>query len=885
VADIEAFSTKLLQPHRHEDEPDPAVDLTTRRRRPRKPRTGSMSTIPPYARNPHRDATVQDVEAYSTQLLGPLRAEPDTEAVREQAKPQRKTRARRSSIPPYARNLHRPATVADIEAFSARLFDPLKEPTGDANQRAGPVQGQAQPQRRRKAGPVRFVVPPYARNPNKVATVADIEAHSRRLFAALQGDKPTQVFKIQTAKPVPAAATRSASTVAASLSRSLEQSQLLPAQRHAIRRVDSQFYALRHFVYADARLTRQDKAQLFSVLTFERLKAQEVIKNPKLNQEISFMGSEAIREIITEEEPGPDFSITGPEPAKAPPIRERVQQIFTRLDQDTDEESKKELERVLEAHDLYTKKSRFTATVHYIDKKTDKTVFVDTGKAIALRRTNLTESGVKLALQMAQQRFGSTLTINGNAEFKRLVIEAAAKNNMDIHFTDKGMNDRLAERRAELELELDSHQIASPDTPVVDVDGQQAAAKADGPTSEEAARDDVTKGTLVDHGTAPYMMDKNNDDSYYVAIKTSSGIRTLWGVGLADLMKDGGYQQGQPIQITDKGTEPVTKMVRNKDTGKREPKEVFRRVWEIDPAPVRDKDSTSAASPGAQPAAAAKPSASPSATPATPAAQSAAAAKPSASPATATTGTDEKLLSIPGLSPNAESRKINVVEPPAFLPTLVTAEGAAESFVIARELTFRESMNGLTEAEIQSSSTMMEWRASDHANWLLASADDSPAGRTFLAAYMDDDFYRDSFIKTIDAALEEPGLSPEALAAFEPALSIAADLVTAARDKLEVVTNEVSVTTPVASVEPPIEASAVDVVKPAKPAKPVKPAKPTNSAKGSKAAKPATPKPPAAKKPTSSGKSAPAVDEAVIERQTVEATTVVVEDVELDIDN
>lgn len=459
VADIEAFSTKLLQPHRHEGTPDPAVDLTHRRRRPRKPRTGSMSTIPPYARNPHRDATVQDVEAYSTQLLGPLRVEPAAESVRNRPKSQRKAKAPRSSIPPYARNPHRPATVADIDAFSARLFDPLKEPTEDANQRAGParkedaqarsVEGQAQPQRRRKAGAVRFVVPPYARNPNKVATVADIEAHSRRLFAALQGDKPAQVFKIQTAKPVPTAATRSASTVAASLSRSLEQNQLLPAQRHAIRRVDSQFYELRRFVFADVRLTRQDKAQLFSVLTFERLKAQEAIKQPKSTREVSLMGSASIRQLLAEEESFPDFSISGP--GSTTPVRDRIKSLVENFGKEVDQSFKEKIEQLLKAAGLYAKKSLFSSNVHYVDQKTDKTLFVDTGNSISLRRTEMSAPAVAFALQMAQQRFGNTLSINGNSEFKKLVVEAAVDKQLPIQYTDSGLNQQVASRLSELD--------------------------------------------------------------------------------------------------------------------------------------------------------------------------------------------------------------------------------------------------------------------------------------------------------------------------------------------------------------------------------------------------------------------------------------------------
>lgn len=450
VADIEAFSTKLLQPHRHEDAPDPAVNLAPRRRRPRKPRTGSMSTIPPYARNPHRDATVQDVEAYSTRLLGPLRAATATAAVGDQAKPERKTKARRSSIPPYARNPHRPATVADIEAFSARLFDPHKDPAEDANQRAGAFLGQAQPQRRRKAGPVRFVVPPYARNPNKVATVADIEAHSRRLFAALQGDKPALVFKIQTAKPVPAEATRSASTVAASLMRSLEQSQLLPAQRHAIRRVDSQFYELRHFVFADARLTRQDKAQLFSVLTFERLKAKEAIKQPNLKSEVSLMGSTSIRQILTVEESLPDFSISGPVNKSLSPVRDRIKNLLEGLGKEVNSAVNDKLDKILKTAGLYSKKSVFSSSVHYVDKNTDRTLFVDSGNSIALRRTDISSTAVEFALQVAKERFGNMLCINGSSEFKSMVVDASVEKQFDIQYTDSGMNQQVDARLNEL---------------------------------------------------------------------------------------------------------------------------------------------------------------------------------------------------------------------------------------------------------------------------------------------------------------------------------------------------------------------------------------------------------------------------------------------------
>ncbi|WP_327185910.1 LPD7 domain-containing protein [Pseudomonas savastanoi] len=115
--------------------------------------------------------------------------------------------------------------------------------------------------------------------------------------------------------------------------------------------------------------------------------------------------------------------------------------------------------RDLSAKDLYTRKAKFSQNVHYLDKQTDKTLFVDTGKTISMRRTGITESGVSVALQLARERFGSTLTITGTAEFKKLVIEAVAKNGLDVHFTDKAMNQSLAARRAELDIERGGQSI------------------------------------------------------------------------------------------------------------------------------------------------------------------------------------------------------------------------------------------------------------------------------------------------------------------------------------------------------------------------------------------------------------------------------------------
>lgn len=171
------------------------------------------------------------------------------------------------------------------------------------------------------------------------------------------------------------------------------------------------------------------------------------------------MSSAAIRQLMDADKPAPNFSITAAKGPDAPGIREQVKRLLDRLNKRLDPQQSDEQARALNAKDLYTRKAKFSQNVHYLDKQTHKTLFVDTGKAIVMRRTAISEAAVGVALQLAKERFGSTLTINGTAEFKRLAIEAVAKQGLDIHFTDKGMNESLAARRAELELEREASRL------------------------------------------------------------------------------------------------------------------------------------------------------------------------------------------------------------------------------------------------------------------------------------------------------------------------------------------------------------------------------------------------------------------------------------------
>ncbi|WP_337582971.1 MULTISPECIES: LPD7 domain-containing protein [Pseudomonas syringae group] len=288
--------------------------------------------------------------------------------------------------------------------------------------------------------------------------MADIEQRARMLFDPLKrpADKAL-VFKRASIKAL--TVNKHASTVAAYFTRQAQHNQIAPAHRRAIRRIDQQYFALRRAVFSDQRLTRQDKAQLVSVLTFERLKAREQFHKSQPNIEVNLMGSAAIRNLLDDEKEDPGFSISGARGPGREGVRDQVKRIMDRFAKQVDPVAASERARDLSAKDLYTRKAKFSQNVHYLDKQTDKTLFVDTGTTISMRRTGITEAGVSVALQLARERFGSTLTINGTAEFKKLVIEAVAKNGLDVHFTDKAMNQSLADRRAELDIERGGQSI------------------------------------------------------------------------------------------------------------------------------------------------------------------------------------------------------------------------------------------------------------------------------------------------------------------------------------------------------------------------------------------------------------------------------------------
>lgn len=321
------------------------------------------------------------------------------------------------------------------------------------------------------------------------------------------------------------------------------------------------------------------------------------------------MGSADIRKLIKTPRI-PDNSISGvpPEDNAIPPARERLARLIQNLNDYLADKSIRERQRVLSAHDLYTKRAKLSQNVHYLDKKTDRTLFIDTGKAIAVRKSAMTASAVEIVLALAKEKFCSTLAIKGSQAFKDQIVEVVAQKNLDIHFTDKAMNQQLEARKAELEIERGGKRIEEPENVTTDrAEGEKLAeatttahgqeekpavasdahSSAPQPGAEKAQKG-VHQGVLLEHGAAPYKFkpdmnkpEDRRDDSYFVTLQTADGkTRTLWGVDLENAVSR--LHQGEQVKFEDKGIKPVT-WTEIQEDGSTVEKTGQRRTWEGTP--------------------------------------------------------------------------------------------------------------------------------------------------------------------------------------------------------------------------------------------------------------------------------------------------------------
>ena len=79
--------------------------------------------------------------------------------------------------------------------------------------------------------------------------------------------------------------------------------------------------------------------------------------------------------------------------------------------------------------------------VYKLDKKNDNSKIIDKGNHLKI--SNASDEALLKALEMARTKYGSTLDITGDDNFRSKVINLVHKHKLDIKFTDKGMQQTL----------------------------------------------------------------------------------------------------------------------------------------------------------------------------------------------------------------------------------------------------------------------------------------------------------------------------------------------------------------------------------------------------------------------------------------------------------
>jgi len=241
---------------------------------------------------------------------------------------------------------------------------------------------------------------------------------------------------------------------------------------------------------------------------------------------------------------------------------------------------------------------------------------------------------VMAALLTAVRHYGGKLEITGSDEFKARAIDLIASHGLKVTMKNPAQQAMLDDARLHHQAENVARDAvhASPVTPgdlANRAEQDDRATQGNAPTAPQAGADDGhasprdggqnapgaaeqapraadketldfkqgVKGQIVEHGPAPYDFDKKNADSYFIRLRTKSGVKTVWGVELESAMRQSRVGEGQVVnlQLMDKKAVNIQKPVHD-EQGKLlryEAATVHRNTWKITsltPANVRPHD-------------------------------------------------------------------------------------------------------------------------------------------------------------------------------------------------------------------------------------------------------------------------------------------------------
>jgi Large polyvalent protein-associated domain 7 len=165
--------------------------------------------------------------------------------------------------------------------------------------------------------------------------------------------------------------------------------------------------------------------------------------------------------------------------------------------------------------------------------------FTDQGTRLSTRSENT--QLVKDLVAIAQARGWQSIRVGGTERFRRAAWIAAS----EVGLILTGFRPNAFER----ERYARQSRASQSDTPIREADRRPA------PKHPATGKPAEWRGTLIDHGPAPYQHDPRRPMSYAVKLKTSEGEREIWGVDLERALK-------QSLSKPQRGDEVILRSLR-----------------------------------------------------------------------------------------------------------------------------------------------------------------------------------------------------------------------------------------------------------------------------------------------------------------------------------
>lgn len=215
-------------------------------------------------------------------------------------------------------------------------------------------------------------------------------------------------------------------------------------------------------------------------------------------------------------------------------------------------------DKVYTIADLVPTKNLQKKEVTYKRADTGKDVMVDRGDRIRFMSKTPSDSDVLAGITMAAEKFGS-IQLKGTDEFKKQVLEQAAKADLTVVFMPKELHEEFNLMKEELKSKnaiVDGDAMEQKDHNAIVNSGTNKEQQTDAQTNvqEQTNSDKPEPVTLVGHGSAPYKNNPDNKESYFVELSNGT---THWGVELGKAIEESGAKIGDEVSVERLGKQPV----------------------------------------------------------------------------------------------------------------------------------------------------------------------------------------------------------------------------------------------------------------------------------------------------------------------------------------